>query len=75
MSAPIDPWLAPDGREWFARRRRRMPYFSPRLRDMARANGAFIAPPRTPVAKACKLSINSLGAGPLGRAALSALYR
>ena len=72
------PWLAPDGREWGARRLARsprLPYVAPRLRDLARAAGVFVAPPQTPVARACKLSISSLRAGPIGRAALWEVYR
>lgn len=75
MTEPLVPWLAPDGREWFARRRRRLPFITPRLRDLAKAGGSFVAPPRTAVERACKLSISSLRAGPIGRAALEALYR
>lgn len=72
---PLVPWLAPDGREWGARRPCRFPYVAPSLHDVCRAAGVFVPPRRTPVARAVRQHIAGINAGPLGRAALWALYR
>ena len=56
------PWLAPDGRPWLARRP--LAWRSPSYLGRAR-----------PVWRACRLSIDLLGTGPLARAALWALHR
>lgn len=70
MSAP---WLAPDGLEWGVRRLTRLP--------VVRWSSGFHADPRkyparrTPVSRAIRLLIAEINVGPLGRAALWALYR
>lgn len=59
---PALPWLAPDGRPWLAHRRI--------------AHWPASRPGRPgPVWRACRLSINLIGVGPLARAALWALHR
>lgn len=67
------PWLAPDGREWGVRRRTR----APRVRRTSAfyADIRLLPARRTPVYRACRLSIDLIGAGPLGSPALWALYR
>lgn len=72
---PLVPWLAPDGREWGARRLTRLPRVSSRLRDAFRAAGVFVPPRRTPVGRAIRLQLAEINVGPLGRAALWSLYR
>lgn len=72
---PLVPWLAPDGREWGARRLTRLPYVAESLRPLARAAGVFVRPSRTPVSRAIRLLLAEHNVGPLGRAALWALYR
>lgn len=72
---PLVPWLAPDGREWGARRLTRLPYVAESLRPLARAAGVFVPPSRTPVSRAIRLLLAENNVGPLGRAALWALYR
>lgn len=60
------PWLAPDGREWFARRRQRI--------MVPAASEYGLAPPRrTRVAVAARHLCTSVRAGPLGKAALWAV--
>lgn len=58
------PWLAPDGREWFARRRRR------RVLVSGERDDTFELARRTRVAVAASHFCISLRAGPLGKAAL-----
>ena len=72
---PLVPWLAPDGREWGARRLRRLPYVAGSLHNICRAAGVFVPPRRTPVSRALRLLFAEINVGPLGRAALWALYR
>ena len=69
-------WLAPDGREWGARRLRRPPRVpvGPIYQNLPPAL-LFVPPVRTPVARAVRHLAAEVGAGPLGRAALWALYR
>lgn len=61
----VHPWLAPDGREWFARRRGQRIL----LADPASSTG-WTAPRRTRVAIAARHLCTSVRAGPLGKAAL-----
>lgn len=71
---PVLPWLAPDGLPWvLAPRRTRPPRVSVRLRPMAQNLGLF-APRTTPVYRACLLSIDLIGAGPLAGAVLRAMH-
>ena len=72
---PLVPWLAPDGREWGVRRLTKLPYVAESLRPLARAAGVFVRPSRTPVSRAFRLLLAEHNVGPLGRAALWALYR
>lgn len=69
------PWLAPDGREWGARRLTKLPYVAESLRPLARAAGVFVRPSRTAVSRAIRLLLAEHNVGPLGRVALWALYR
>lgn len=69
------PWLAPDGREWGARRLTRLPYVAESLRQLARAASVFVRPSRTPVSRAIRLLLAEINVWPLGRAALWAHFR
>jgi hypothetical protein len=62
-----DPWLAPDGREWFRRRR------GQRMMLPAASEYGLSPPRRTRVAAAAWHLCASVHAGPLGKAALWAL--
>ena len=74
--SPLVPWLAPDGRELGARRRLIRPPFVPAsLRDRCTDAGQLVRARRSSLARACRLSIDLIGAGPIGRAALWSLYR
>jgi hypothetical protein len=64
------PWLAPDGREWFAARR------GPRiLVDDPTSPTGWVAPLRTPVAVAVRHLCALAGAGLLAQAALWGIRR
>lgn len=69
------PWLAPDGREWGARRLRRLPRIANSLHRFCSPARVFAPPTRTPVSRAIRLLIAEINVGPLGRAALWANYR
>lgn len=75
---PLAPWLGPDGREWGARRLRRPPRVPA---DQTAPNlllppGMYLVPPRrTPISRVVRHLVAEVGAAPLGRSAIWAIYR